>query len=165
LADVVRAAGWDAALPAVRVGAALASLGALLGLMAGIGRTTLAMARERDLPSWLDHVDARFRVPRRAELVLGAVVVLLVLLVDVAAAVALSSVGVLIYYAVANVSAHRLAGRTRPVRGLRATAIVGAVGCLVLVMALPLAQVVVGLGIVVLGAAGRALVLRARRTA
>ena len=37
--------------PVVRVGAALASLGALLALIAGLGRTALAMAREGDLPA------------------------------------------------------------------------------------------------------------------
>ncbi|HAN25325.1 MAG TPA: amino acid permease, partial [Microbacterium ginsengisoli] len=47
LADVVHAAGWTWANPVVRVSAAAASLGALLALVAGIGRTTLAMARER----------------------------------------------------------------------------------------------------------------------
>ncbi|HQG70983.1 MAG TPA: amino acid permease, partial [Rhodoglobus sp.] len=47
LSATVGAAGWAWATPAVRVGAAAASLGALLALVAGIGRTTLAMARER----------------------------------------------------------------------------------------------------------------------
>ena len=50
LADVVAAAGWESAVPLVRVGAALASLGALLALIAGIGRTSLAMARDAELP-------------------------------------------------------------------------------------------------------------------
>ena len=56
------------AVGVVRVGAALASAGALLALVAGLGRTGLAMARERDLPGWLDAVHPRFRVPHRAEL-------------------------------------------------------------------------------------------------
>ena len=45
------APGW--VVPLVGVGAATAALGALLALVAGVGRTSLAMARERDLPGWL----------------------------------------------------------------------------------------------------------------
>jgi APA family basic amino acid/polyamine antiporter len=162
LVDLVRAAGWDGVVPVVRAGAALAALGALLGLLAGLGRTTLAMARERDLPAGLAHVDARFRVPARAEVAVGAAAALLVLVADVTAAVALSSVGVLLYYGVANLSAIRLARRTSSVRGLAATALVGLVGCAVLVVTLPPVPAVVGLTIVGLGLAGRALVVARR---
>ena len=49
LATAVRAVGESWALPVVRIGAAVASLGALLALIAGIGRTGLAMARNGDL--------------------------------------------------------------------------------------------------------------------
>ena len=45
IAAAVRAAGAAWSVPVVRVGAAVASLGSLLALIAGIGRTTLAMAR------------------------------------------------------------------------------------------------------------------------
>ena len=45
LAAAVAAGSWDWAVPVVRVGAALAALGALLALIAGLGRTSLAMAR------------------------------------------------------------------------------------------------------------------------
>ncbi|RII97636.1 amino acid permease, partial [Clavibacter nebraskensis] len=50
LAHLVRAAGWAWAVPVVGIGAAAACLGALLALLAGIGRTSLAMARAGDLP-------------------------------------------------------------------------------------------------------------------
>src|SRR5699024_2728959 len=56
LADVVAAAGWDWGEPVVRVGAACASLGALLALIAGIGRTSLAMARGGDLPRFFARI-------------------------------------------------------------------------------------------------------------
>ena len=69
-----QAAGAAWALPVVRVGAAVASLGALLALIAGIGRTSLAMARNGDLPRKLAAVEPRHRVPARAELAVGAVV-------------------------------------------------------------------------------------------
>lgn len=162
LVDVVRAAGWSGAMPVVRGGAALAALGALLGLLAGLGRTTLAMARERDLPAWLAQVHVRSRVPVRAELVVGAAAVVLVLVADVRAAVTLSSVGVLLYYGVANLSAMRLARRPQSARGLAATALVGLVGCAVLVVTLPPVPAVVGLAIVGLGLAGRAVIVGRR---
>jgi len=56
LVTAVEAAGSTGAVPIVRIGGGLASLGALLALIAGIGRTCLAMARHRDLPSWLSAV-------------------------------------------------------------------------------------------------------------
>src|ERR1700739_169598 len=59
LAEALRAVGATPLLPVVAVGATLASLGALLALIAGIGRTTLAMARHRDLPDWLGAVPRR----------------------------------------------------------------------------------------------------------
>ena len=71
LADAVQAAGAGGLAPVVRVGAALAALGALLALIAGVGRTTLAMARHGDLPGWLAAVHPRYRVPHRAEIALG----------------------------------------------------------------------------------------------
>ncbi len=51
VADAVRARRRSWAVGVVRVGAALASAGALLALIAGLGRTGLAMAREGDLPA------------------------------------------------------------------------------------------------------------------
>ena len=64
LATAVEAVGAAWALPVVQAGAAVASLGALLALIAGVGRTALAMARNADLPRWLASVHPRFRVPR-----------------------------------------------------------------------------------------------------
>jgi APA family basic amino acid/polyamine antiporter len=74
LTTAVHAAGAGTLAPVVRIGATLASLGALLALIAGIGRTSLAMARHRDLPSWLSAVHPRYRVPHHAELALAIVV-------------------------------------------------------------------------------------------
>ena len=53
IAAALDAAGAAWATPVVRIGAVLASLGSLLALIAGLGRTTLAMARNGDLPRWL----------------------------------------------------------------------------------------------------------------
>jgi APA family basic amino acid/polyamine antiporter len=105
LVAAVQAVDANALAPVVRVGATLAALGALLALIAGIGRTTLAMARNRDLPTWLAAVHPRFRVPHHAELNLAVIVSGLVLATDLRGVIGFSSIGVLIYYAIANAAA------------------------------------------------------------
>lgn len=161
LVAVVEASGWGPLAPVVRAAAALAALGALLALLAGIGRTALAMARERDLPALLDAVHPRFRTPHRAELLVGAVVAATVLLVDLRGAIGFSSFGVLLYYAVANLAALRQPSAER--RFPRALAVVGLVGCVVLVVALPWQSVVAGLVVLALGVVAR-LIGRSHRT-
>jgi APA family basic amino acid/polyamine antiporter len=159
LAAAVAAGTADWAGPVVRVGAAAAALGALLALIAGIGRTTLAMAREADLPRWLAAVHPRHRVPHRAELVLAGIVCLLVLTVDLRGAIGFSSFGVLLYYFVANAAAYtQPADRRRWPRSLQ---VAGAGGCLLLVATLPWPAVAVGTAVFAVGALYRAVRLRA----
>ncbi|MCK0117570.1 APC family permease [Isoptericola sp. S6320L] len=158
LAVAVEDSSWAGVV--VRVGAAAASLGALLALVAGIGRTTLAMAREGDLPRWLSAVHPRFRVPHRAEVTLAAVVVVLVLTVDLRGAIGFSSVGVLLYYAVANAAAFTQTGSDRLYP--RWLQVLGLVACVVLVVTLPPSAVLAGLAVFAVGIALRELRLRLR---
>jgi basic amino acid/polyamine antiporter, APA family len=158
LAEAVRAAGADSLLPVVAVGGALASLGALLALIAGIGRTTLAMARNKDLPSWLAAVHPRHHVPHHAEIALGAIVAVLAATVDLRGVIGFSSFGVLIYYAIANASAFAQPRAER--RWPRALNVCGVAGCLLLAVTLPWQSVLVGLGVFVVGLAGRAIARR-----
>jgi APA family basic amino acid/polyamine antiporter len=158
LADAARAVADPWVVVVVRVGAALASAGALLALVAGLGRTGLAMARERDLPGWLDAVHPRFRVPHRAELAVAAIVVVLVLTTDLRGAIGFSSFGVLLYYFVANASAYRQSPDAR--RFPRWLQLVGCTGCLVLVASLPWHSVLIGLVVFALGVLLRLLRLR-----
>jgi APA family basic amino acid/polyamine antiporter len=155
VADAVGVVAEPWAVGVVRVGAALASAGALLALIAGLGRTGLAMARERDLPGWLDAVHPRFRVPHRAELTVAAVVVVLVLTTDLRGAIGFSSFGVLLYYAVANASAY--AQRSAVRRFPRWLQVLGCIGCLLLVATLPWPSVLTGLAVVAVGLALRLL--------
>ncbi|HEY6741987.1 MAG TPA: APC family permease [Lapillicoccus sp.] len=143
--------GWIGA--AVRVAAVLASLGALLGLVTGVSRTILAMARERDLPRLLARVDERRGVPQSAQIVVCAVVVLLVVAFDVRAVIGFSSFGVLVYYAVANASAFTQDAAHR--RWPRTLQVLGVVGCLVLVATLPWGAVVAGVCVFAVGVLGR----------
>jgi APA family basic amino acid/polyamine antiporter len=160
LVEVVTSGGWSGAAVIVRVGAAAAALGALLALIAGVGRTSLAMARERDLPTWLAAVHPRHRVPHHAEIALAVVVSVLVLTVDLRGAIGFSSFGVLLYYFVANVAALT---QKRPERRYpRAFQILGATGCLVLVATLPPVSIVVGLAVLAVGVVYRLVRLRLR---
>ncbi len=145
LADAVSAAGFPALEPVVRVGAAIAALGSLLALILGVSRTTLAMARDRHLPSALAAVHPRFGVPHRAEVVVGIVVAAVAAVVDVRAAIGFSSFAVLVYYAIANASAFTLGRRVIPAIGL--------LGCVLLAVLLPVASVIVGAGVVLVGIA------------
>jgi APA family basic amino acid/polyamine antiporter len=138
----------------------VASLGSLLALLAGVGRTGLAMAREGDLPRMLASVDPRHQVPDRVQLLLAAVVVVLVLTVDLREVIGFSSFGVLLYYAVANAAAFTQDTQHR--RWPRPVQLLGLLGCLVLAATLPWTSVVTGVAVFVVGVAGRALLRPAR---
>jgi basic amino acid/polyamine antiporter, APA family len=156
LVSAVEAVNADWAVPLVGVGAAVASLGALLALIAGIGRTTLAMAREGDLPRWLDSVHPRYRVPDHAELAVAAAVTLLVLTTDLRGAIAFSSFGVLTYYAIANASAWTQRGEWR--RWPRILNAIGLLGCVTLVATLPVSSVAAGVAMFAAGLVWRAII-------
>ncbi|WP_431892267.1 APC family permease [Micromonospora haikouensis] len=157
LADVVTAAGLPGLAWVVRAGATVAVTGVLLSLVAGVGRTLLAMARRRDVPAGLAVVHPVRRVPHRAELAVATVVTVVVLVGDVRGAIGFSSCTVLVYYAITNASALTLGrdpGRRLPVRLL---AVLGLVGCVALAVSLPLPSVLAGFGVLALGAAWYAL--------
>ncbi|GAB3654449.1 hypothetical protein GCM10028832_39090 [Streptomyces sparsus] len=145
------------------MGAAVAALGSLLALILGVSRTTLAMARDRHLPSALAAVHPRFHVPHRAELAVGALVALVVATADVRGAIGFSSFGVLLYYAVANASAWTLTPQEG--RPPRLVPVVGLLGCATLALALPPTSVLAGTAVLLAGAATYALrrVLAGRR--
>lgn len=155
LGDVVAVAGWSWAEPVVRVGAAAASLGALLALIAGVGRTTLAMARESDVPRWLSAVHPRTLVPHRAEIAVALAAILIVAVADVRGAIGFSSFGVLVYYSIANAAALTQPPEHR--RFPRILAVIGVIGCVALVATLPWQSVVGGVAMIAVGLAYRAL--------
>ena len=143
----------------VTIAAAMACLGALLNLMTGIGRTSLAMARESDLPTWLNATHPKYKVPHRAEVILAVLVCLLVLAGDLREVISFSSFGVLLYYAVANLAALR---QTRGRRYPKALQVLGIILCLALVATLTWQVLVVGVLVLLVGLLGR-LLFRARR--
>ncbi|NLE96446.1 MAG: amino acid permease [Propionibacterium sp.] len=131
------------------LGATAASAGALLGLLSGIGRTWLAMARTGDLPRWFNHTSERFKTPHRVEITLGILLTFLLLIADLRGVIGFSSFGVLLYYFVANLAARTQDAEHR--RYHRAWQITGAVLCLVLLLTLPILSLVGGVIVVALG--------------
>jgi len=115
----------------VALGAVLAAGASLLSLLAGIGRTTFAMARRGDAPRSLASVQAG--LPRRAAVVAAGLAAIVVTAGSLPWAVALSSVCVLSYYAVMHLTACTLPGgflRRWPIP------LLGGALCLTLVVAL-----------------------------
>ena len=158
LAAVVQAVGWEWASLPVRLGAAAAALGALLALIAGVSRTTLAMARHDDLPHWLAAVHERHQVPHHADVAVAGLVCALILLTDLRGAIGFSSFGVLLYYLIANASAYTQTSDRR--RFPRALQIVGMIGCAILVVTLPWTAVLSGISIFAIGLVYRAIRVR-----
>lgn len=154
LAAAVEAGQLAAWGPIVRVGAAAASLGVLLSLTLGVGRTIFAMARNGDLPVALAHVDARSHGPLRAQLAVGALVAAVASVADLRGAIGFSSCAVLVYYTLTHAAAWTL--------GRRAVHALGIAGCLALVMSLPWASIAGGLGLLASGAL--VYVMRSRRS-
>jgi APA family basic amino acid/polyamine antiporter len=137
LQEVLRTGSHHALAPVVQVGAAVASLGVLLSLLAGVSRTVFAMAADRHLPHVLAAVHLSRRVPHRAEALVGGAVAAIVAVGDIRGAIGFSSFCVLFYYAIANVCALTLRRR------LFVPAL-GVVGCVVLAFTLPPSSVIGG---------------------
>lgn len=147
--DAAQRIGDGGIAPIVRVAAGIAALGALLGGILGVSRTTMAMARDRYLPSRLASVHPTTRTPYVAEICVGVVVAGIVLVADVRQAIGFSSFAVLVYYLIANAAALRL---PREHRRLPAwVPVLGALGCVVVAGSLPWQSVVAGLAVFALG--------------
>jgi len=158
LTAAAEAGGHRWMVPVTRIGGAVASLGVLLSLLAGVSRTSLAMARDGYLPHALATVHATRRVPHVAQYAVGAIVLATVLLADLRGAIGFSSFAVLGYYAITNVAAWTLPESER--RWPRWLAGVGAAGCAVLAFSLPTVAVTGGVGLFAVGALAYAITSR-----
>ena len=141
---------------AVRVVAGVACIGSLVGILAGLSRTTLAMARGGDLPGALGFVWSRTRAPVAAEAAVALAAIAAVLLLDPARLVGFSSCAVLVYYAIAHAAALRqpVVERWLP----RWVQVVGVLGCLLLAATLRWQAVVLTSAVLVVGISARLLV-------
>jgi APA family basic amino acid/polyamine antiporter len=149
LEDAARTFGVPGLPLVVTVGALAAMLGVLLNLILGLSRVVLAMARRRDLPGGLAHVESERRGPTRAVLLTGAAVAALVLTGDIGLAWSVSAFTVLIYYAVTNLAALRLPAEARHYP--RWVAAAGLIGCLGVGVWVETRVWVGGLGAIMLG--------------
>jgi APA family basic amino acid/polyamine antiporter len=129
--------------------------------MAGIGRTSLAMARQGDFPARLAQVDPAHQVPVTAQVAIGCIVGVLLLVADLRNAIGFSSFGVLLYYAIANAAAWTQPAEDR--RYPKWLQVLGLAGCLVLALTLPVAAVVGGVLVLAVGLGGRWWMLRTAR--
>jgi APA family basic amino acid/polyamine antiporter len=145
------AGGLSWATPLVRVGGTVAALGVLLSLLAGVSRTSFAMARNQDLPTWLGAVHPIHKTPHRAELAVGTLVIALTAAADLRGAIGFSSFAVLTYYAIANVSAYTQPDDER--RWPKSLQAFGVTGCVLLALSLPISSVIQGAVVLAIGAA------------
>lgn len=147
---------WRSGLGAL---AALAAGGALVALMAGIGRTAMAMALNGDLPRLLGHAGPR-GVPQIAEAAAGLAAMALAWWADLGFALAASSVSVLVYYAVANAAAFAARGRGRGFAVPRGVSATGLLLCVALAASLEHMPTIAAVCLGVAGVVVRAIVIR-----
>jgi APA family basic amino acid/polyamine antiporter len=138
--SLVDSAGVNAVGVLVRVGAAVAAGSALLSVLVGVSRTAVAMSRRGDLAAGLGVIGSR-GTPYRADAIGGLLAIGVTVLAGPIAAIALSACSVLVYYAVVNLAALRLAAGER--RWPRGMAWLGLALCVGLALLLPLPQVLI----------------------
>ena len=141
------AAGLPIVAVVVGVGAVAAMVGVLLNLVLGLSRVLLAMGRRRELPPSLAELDATGRAPARAVVVSAVIVAAIVLVGDVRATWEFSAFTVLVYYALTNAAALRLAEHRFP----RWVSWAGLAACAFLAVWVDPRAWAAGLGIIALG--------------
>lgn len=159
--EAVAAALEVPALPEVLSVAAVAAMaGVLLNLVLGLSRVLLAMARRRDAPAFLSRVDERRASPVASVWACGIAIAAIALVGDVRTTWSFSAFTVLVYYAITNLAALRLAEAERMFpRWIPAA---GLVGCLGLAFWVETRVWLAGAGLLGLGLAGHLLARRGR---
>jgi APA family basic amino acid/polyamine antiporter len=146
---VARDLGLPAVAAMVAVAAVAAMAGVLLNLLLGLSRVLLAMARRGDMPSAFGRIDEASSSPVRAVVAVGVVVVLLALTGSVTTTWTFSAFTVLVYYALTNAAALRLAPEHRLFP--RWVSWLGLASCLGLAFWVEPVYWAAGLGLIVLG--------------
>ena len=108
LAYVMLSTGFAPAFFIVAVGAVTATASVLMIQMLGLSRTIFAMSANGQLPTFLSKLHPKFRTPYRAELILGFSMAVAAFFVSINSVVTLTSLGILGYYALINLSAIRM---------------------------------------------------------
>ena len=136
IATAASALGNPVLVAMVIFGAGVATLSVLLSDLLSSSRTVFAMARNGDFPKLLSKM--RKVNPVNSVIVTSAIVIAMVLTGSLVQVAALTSLTILIYYAVTNISALRLQPEKR--RFSKVVPIAGLISCLGLAVFLPLEQ-------------------------
>ncbi len=97
----------------IAIAAITAMLGVLLNLILGLSRVLMAMARRKDMPSFLAKLNPAGTTPTASVITMGIVIALLVLIGNVKTTWSFSAFTVLIYYAITNLAALRISKEKR----------------------------------------------------
>jgi len=97
----------------VAIGAIAAMLGVLVNLVLGLSRVVLAMGRRGDVPALFARLDAKSTTPYPAVVATGLFIAGLALIGNVKTTWSFSAFTVLVYYAITNLAAIRLAKEDR----------------------------------------------------
>ncbi|MFZ9888464.1 MAG: APC family permease, partial [Myxococcota bacterium] len=132
--------------PLVQLAAGTALLGVLLNLLLGLSRVVLAMARRRDLPRGLAHLDERGDSPRRAVMATAGLITVFISTGRIEFTWSFSAWCILGYYALTHLAA--LALPRQELRMPRALPLLGLLSTVVLGFSLDVAVLVPGTGAV-----------------
>ncbi len=146
---VLRSLGHPTAATIVALGAMTAMLGVLLNLILGLSRVALAMGRRGDLPSAFSKINRNGSTPTVAVIAVGGLVTALTVLGDVKLTWSFSAFTVLVYYAITNTAALRLADTERLYP--RWISVLGIAACLFLAFWVEPAIWMAGLGLIAAG--------------
>jgi basic amino acid/polyamine antiporter, APA family len=138
----------------VAVGGVTAMLGVILSQLLGLSRMAFAMARRGDLPRALARVHATHEVPGRAVLAIGAVAAVVAATGSLRDVASTASFAILVYYGIANVCAMRMPRERRLFHPLIPW--IGVIGCALLALSLSPTIIALGLAVLAVGCAGRA---------
>lgn len=133
----------------VAMGAIAAMLGVLLNLILGLSRVVLAMGRQGDLPPLFARLSSGGSAPPAAVVMVGLLVAALASIGSIETTWAFSAFTVLIYYAITNLAALRLAQSQRLYpKWIAAT---GLAACLFLAFWVPIPVWVAGVALILVG--------------
>ena len=126
-------------------------LGVLLNLLLGLSRIVLAMGRRGDMPAIVAHIHPTASTPTVAVIVTGVIILGITAIGSIRLAWTFSAFTVLIYYALTNLAALKLAPEHRLYP--RAFSHLGLLGCAFLAFWVNPEIWGIGLGVIVVGLA------------
>jgi APA family basic amino acid/polyamine antiporter len=138
-----------------------AMLGVILSQLLGLSRMAFAMSRRGDLPSFLEHVHPRYRVPGRAVLLIGAVTAVVAATGTLRGVASSAAFTILIYYGIANLAALRMPRKAKLYPYF--VAVIGFATCALLAVSLSNGIILTGCVVLAVGVMLRLLFRRGRR--